>query len=133
MWLIRFYVTAVLVDLGFLFLSTATPALVTADESFLGGGLFSCLGFGGSKSFLSTLRSTTFVSGVSIFLTVIAHFGGVTRRKLMPCRISWADCDLFIVFLSNVGGDAMLLELLIFESGLRASLFSLDDCDIRFV
>lgn len=70
---ISFFLSTSLVDLDlaisvwlleagrfFLALTTLTPALVAADVSFLGGGLFSCfIGFGGSRSFLSTCKLRT--------------------------------------------------------------------------
>lgn len=95
-WLAFFDLTedAVLADVD-AFDVERRPSAVAALVSFRGGGLFSCLaGFGGSSNFFSTLRNTTPINGASLFFTVTVHLGGVTRRKLTPCRISCADCDL---------------------------------------
>lgn len=93
------------------------PSAAASLVSFRGGGLCSCLaGFGGSNNFFSTLRNTTPIDGASHFFTVTVHFGGVTRRKLTPCRMSCADCDLL-----------MAIDFV------DAVLSCTTGCDIRFV
>lgn len=83
------------------------PIAVAALVSLRGGGLFSCLaGLGGSSNFFSTLRNTTPIIGASLFFTVTVLLGGVTRRKLTPCRTSCADCDLSMgIGLDATGSD----------------------------